>query len=103
MRFSSYRLAAACVVALLSAAVPASAEEPAQPAATTTPAAPTEATTQTAEQPAAPAENPDEVICKKLPAETGTRLARQKKECHTRREWNEIAEAAKQTLEKAQD
>ena len=99
MRFLSHQIAAACVVALLSIASPVSAEEtPAQPM---TPAQP--AATDTAQQPATPAEDPNEVICKKLPPETGTRLARAKKECHTRREWEEMAEEAKQSTEKAQN
>jgi hypothetical protein len=80
MRFSG--LAVACAVALLSLSAPSLAEQ-----------------TQPPEQ--APAQDPDEVICKKLEADTGTRLGK-RKECRTRREWDQIAEEAKQNLQKSQ-
>ncbi|MFM9862818.1 MAG: hypothetical protein ACKVRO_04345 [Micropepsaceae bacterium] len=92
-----------CAVALLTAVAPANAEEaqspppPAEGQTAAPPAQPAEAS-----PPAAPAEDPNEVICKKLPSETGTRLNRSRKECHTRREWAQIAEESKSTTESAQ-
>ena len=100
MRFSGRPIVAACAIALLSLAATAAAEESAPPATeaqTATPAEPA-----AGGQPAAPAEDPNEVICKRLPAETGTRLGKNRKECHTRKEWEDIAEASKATMEKAQ-
>ena len=100
MRFLSNAFVSACAVALLSFAATAVAEDAQQqpPAAEGQTAAPAEP----AADPAAPAENPDEVVCKKLPAETGTRLGKNRKECHTKREWAQIAEESKQSLEKSQ-
>ncbi len=102
MRFLGIRFAAACAVALLSAVAPSNAEEAQQtpPAAGQTAAPATQS--PEAGQPAAPAEDPKEVICKKLEADTGTRLGK-RKECRTREEWKQIAEEAKQNLEKSQD
>jgi hypothetical protein len=97
MRFLG--LAAACAVALLSLSVPSFAEQ-------TQPPAPAEGQ-PAAEQPAEvapeqePAKDPNEVICKKLEAETGTRLGK-RKECRTRREWDQLAEEAKENLQKSQ-
>jgi hypothetical protein len=97
MRFKSF--AAACAIATMALTAPAFAEE--------TPPAPTAEAQPAAQQPAettaaqTPAEDPNEVICKRLEAETGTRLGK-RKECRTRREWDQIAEEAKQNLEKSQ-
>ncbi len=99
MRFVSNVFVSACAVALLSFASAAVAEDAQQPPAAE---GQTAAPAQPAADPAAPAENPDEVICKRLPAETGTRLGKNRKECHTRREWDQIAEESKQSLEKSQ-
>ena len=52
--------------------------------------------------PAANTPDPEEVVCKKLEAETGTRLGKNRKDCRTRREWNQIAEEAKRNLEESQ-
>ncbi len=100
MRFFRNGFVSACAVALLSVAATAAAEETQQqpPAAEGQTAAPAEP----AADPAPPAENPDEVICKKLPSETGTRLGKNRKECHTRREWNQIAEESKRSTQDAQ-
>ncbi len=98
MRFMSF--AAACAVALLSV-VAAGAEEAQQvPAAEGQTAAPAGQVPE-AGQPTPPAEDPNEVICKRLEADTGTRLGK-RKECRTRKEWAQIAEEAKQNLEKSQ-
>jgi hypothetical protein len=99
MRYFGF--AAACAVGLLSLAASAIAEQtapPPPPAAESQPAAQQPAS-GTPEQ--APAEDPNEVICKKLEADTGTRLGK-RKECRTRQEWKQIADEAKQTLEKSQ-
>lgn len=84
---SSFRIVAASAVLLLAApsfaeeatpAAPAQGQPPAvqqTPSATTTPPA---------------TENPDEVICKKFPAPTGTLLGK-RRECHTKREWDQLA------------
>jgi hypothetical protein len=100
MRFVSNVFVSACAVALLSLAAIASAEETQQPPPATE--GQTTAPAEPAADPAAPAENPDEVICKKLPSETGTRLGKNRKECHTRREWNQIAEESKRSTQDAQ-
>jgi hypothetical protein len=98
------RFVVLCTIALLAALAPANAEEPQSPPppaegqTAAPPAQPAEPS-----QPAAPAEDPNEVICKKLPSETGTRLNRTRKECHTRREWEEIAAEAKRSTEKSSD
>jgi hypothetical protein len=99
MRYFGF--AAACAVGLLSLAAPAFAEQtapPPPPAAEGQPQAQQPAS-GTPEQ--APAEDPNEVVCKKLEADTGTRLGK-RKECRTRQEWNQIAEEAKRNLEKSQ-
>lgn len=99
MRYFGF--AAAAAVGLLSLAVPVLAEQtapPPPPAAEGQPPAQQPAS-GTPEQ--APAEDPNEVICKKLEAETGTRLGK-RKECRTREEWDQIAEEARQNLEKSQ-
>lgn len=102
MRFLGSRFAVACAIALLSAAAPATAEEapPPPPPAEGQTVAPPAQPADTG-QPSAPAEDPNEVICKRLPPETGTRLGKNRKECHTRSEWNQIAEEAKQATEDA--
>jgi hypothetical protein len=97
MRFSG--LAVACAVALLSLSAPSLAEQTQPPASVEgQPAAPQPAEAAPEQ---APAQDPDEVICKKLEADTGTRLGK-RKECRTRREWDQIAEEAKQNLQKSQ-
>lgn len=97
MRF--HRLAAACAVALLSALAPANAEEVQQtPPAEGQTAAPAAVPAEETKA----AEDPNEVICKKMEAETGTRLGK-RKECHTRKEWDEIAEESRREMEKAQN
>jgi hypothetical protein len=98
MRYFGF--AAACAVGLLSLAAPVFAEQtaPPPPAAEGQPPAQQPAT-GTPEQ--APAADPNEVICKKLEADTGTRLGK-RKECRTRQEWDQIAEEAKRNLEKSQ-
>ncbi len=94
-----FLLSAAAAVALMSFATVSFAEEQAAPAPADGQAAAQQPAEATAEQP--PAEDPDEVICKKLPAETGTRLGK-RKECHTRKEWDQIADEARQATEEAQ-
>jgi hypothetical protein len=101
MRLSISHAVAVFAVALLTlAGSPASAEQ-AQPSASAETEAATSAAGTEAPAEAKSGEDPDEVICKKLPAETGTRLGK-RKECRTRREWQDIEAEAKQNLEKAQ-
>lgn len=80
--------------------VAAADETPAAPAATTTeqPATPPANTAQT---PPAPG-SPEEVVCKKDEAATGTRLG-SKKICMTRREWAEIQKDSQEAVGDMQD
>ena len=93
-------IASACAVALLSFAAIAAAEETPPPATEGQTAATAETAAPAGE--AKPAEDPNEVVCKKLPSETGTRLGKNRKECHTRLEWQQMAEESKRTMEGAQ-
>jgi hypothetical protein len=76
MRFLSNAFVSACAIALLSFAATAVAEETQQqpPAAEGQTAAPAEP----AAGPTAPAEDPNEIICKKVDADFDTRLGRRK-------------------------
>ena len=101
MRWSIRHAVAVCAVALLPLAGTAVSAEQSQPPAPaeTEAVAPAEGTEAPAE--AASDKDPNEVICKKLAAETGTRLGK-RKECRTRREWDSIEAEAKENLEKSQ-
>jgi hypothetical protein len=48
------------------------------------------------------ANDPDKVVCKKVEGETGTRLSRRTKECHTQREWDQMEADAKKMVDDAQ-
>jgi|SRR6266513_4824936 len=52
-------------------------------------------------QPAAPDSNPDRVVCKSLPAPTGSRLG-VSRECHTQHEWDDIRQQAQRNLTNSQ-
>ena len=56
--------------------------------------------TQQKAQPAKPAKNPDEVICKRQD-EPGSRLGGTKI-CHTRSEWDEMSRVSRDEVERAQ-
>jgi hypothetical protein len=99
MRLLGGHVAAVCMAAILMFATASAAEEtPPPPPAEAQTAAPTAPPATAAET--APENDQNEVICKKLEAETGTRLGK-RKECRTRREWDEIAEEAKRNLEES--
>ena len=52
--------------------------------------------------PAAPApSDPDQIVCKELPPETGTRIGG-RRVCHKQREWDAIRQRAADELEKRQ-
>jgi hypothetical protein len=59
------------------------------------------ATPVAASTPAAPTSNPDEVVCKSLPAPTGSRLG-VRRECHTQHEWDDIHAQAQKNLDESQ-
>jgi hypothetical protein len=60
------------------------------------------ATASYAEEQAAPREDPrDEIICKNMARDTGSRLGNQR-ECHTRREWEERRRDDRFMTERAQ-
>lgn len=56
--------------------------------------------TQQKTQPAKPAHDPDEVICRRQD-DTGSRLGGTKI-CHTRAEWDEISRVSRDEVERAQ-
>jgi hypothetical protein len=50
---------------------------------------------------AAPASNPDEIVCKNSPPPTGSRLGGGR-ECHTQREWDDRTREAQKATENAE-
>lgn len=96
MRFLRRFIALVCAVALMSFMTATAEEAQTPPPADAQTAAPP--ADPAAADAAKPTEDPDEVICKRLEAETGTRLGK-RKECRSRREWDEIAQEAKNALE----
>ena len=49
-----------------------------------------------------PEKDPNEVICRKIERpDTGTRLAKRKKECRTRAEWDQIQQDAQEFMKDA--
>ena len=103
MRFLGQFVAAVCVVALMSSVTATAEEAQTPPPADVQTAAPAADPAAPSADPTKPAEDLEEVICKKLEVETGTRLGKNRKECRTRREWNQIAEESKQNLKRSQD
>jgi hypothetical protein len=54
-----------------------------------------------AEQTSAPPNDPNEVVCKSMPSETGSRLGRTR-QCMTRREWDERRKQDREMTERTQ-
>ena len=101
MRLPSLALGVA--VAMLSLLSPSLAEDSAPPppaAETQPPPPPSSEQTATVDK---PAEDPDEIICKKEAGATETRLKRRTRECRTRREWEQMTDYAQDVLQLAQN
>jgi hypothetical protein len=91
-----FSIAVVGLSATLAYADPAPSTAPVAPAQNTTtaaPVAPTVATTAST----APAEDPDEIICRQSAAPTGSRLGATRT-CQTRREWEQAHQDAQDQL-----
>lgn len=99
MRFSKF--AAACAAFALLLARPSLGDESTAPPSS---AAGQSAVAQPNEQEKPEAQkDPEAIVCKKEGVQTGTRLARKDGKCLTQREWDEIANSARENAERAQE
>ncbi len=98
------RLLGLAAVAMLSLSLPLIAADSATipPAPEVQAAVPPPPPTQPEGGQQASANDPDMVVCKKVEGETGTRLSRRTKECHTQREWDQMEADAKKMVQDAQ-